>query len=207
MLWLSNTHVFFLCRLARAGPRSEPTAYEVVKIDGCFRRSDEAPRGVRSNHFSSNLQLIRRTRGRDDVIPLHTISGNDIVSWSLNYWYKILSNDVISYVASTTVLKLFDIITSWSHHNPFSMIRLDSDWLRPDNPSAEDRQSADRCQYTGVQNPPLDWRQDHRLRPENWYRGRLHDGWGAQSQSLHLHAQRRCALGDRGPASKWVFLT
>lgn len=71
---------FFLCRLARAGPRSEPTAYEVVKIDGCFRRSDEAPRGVRSNHFSSNLQLIRRTRGRDDVIPLHTISGNDIVS-------------------------------------------------------------------------------------------------------------------------------
>ncbi|XP_017050837.1 uncharacterized protein LOC108094642 [Drosophila ficusphila] len=69
----------FRVRLARAGPRSEPTAYEVVKIDGCFRRSDEAPRGVRSNTFSSNLQLIRRTRGRDDVIPLHTISGNDII--------------------------------------------------------------------------------------------------------------------------------
>ncbi|KMZ09832.1 uncharacterized protein LOC6726007 [Drosophila simulans] len=69
----------FRVRLARAGPRSEPTAYEVVKIDGCFRRSDEAPRGIRSNHFSSNLQLIRRTRGRDDVIPLHTISGNDII--------------------------------------------------------------------------------------------------------------------------------
>ncbi|EDV47030.2 uncharacterized protein Dere_GG17873, isoform A [Drosophila erecta] len=69
----------FRVRLARAGPRSEPTAYEVVKIDGCFRRSDEAPRGVRSNHFSSNMQLIRRTRGRDDVIPLHTISGNDII--------------------------------------------------------------------------------------------------------------------------------
>ncbi|XP_034108306.1 uncharacterized protein LOC117570644 isoform X1 [Drosophila albomicans] len=69
----------FRVRLARAGPRSEPTAYEVVKIDGCFRRSDEAPRGVRSNTFSSSLQLIRRTRGRDDAIPLHTISGNDIV--------------------------------------------------------------------------------------------------------------------------------
>ncbi|XP_016973492.1 aryl hydrocarbon receptor nuclear translocator-like protein 2 isoform X2 [Drosophila rhopaloa] len=69
----------FRVRLARAGPRSEPIAYEVVKIDGCFRRSDEAPRGVRSNTFSSNLQLIRRTRGRDDVIPLHTISGNDII--------------------------------------------------------------------------------------------------------------------------------
>ncbi|XP_041448611.1 uncharacterized protein LOC111077489 [Drosophila obscura] len=69
----------FRVRLARAGPRSEPTAYEVVKIDGCFRRSDDAPRGVRSSTFSSSLQLIRRTRGRDDVIPLHTISGNDIV--------------------------------------------------------------------------------------------------------------------------------
>ncbi|KAH8338174.1 hypothetical protein KR059_010992 [Drosophila kikkawai] len=69
----------FRVRLARAGPRSEPTAYEVVKIDGCFRRSDEAPRGVRSNTLSSSLQLIRRTRGRDDVIPLHTISGNDII--------------------------------------------------------------------------------------------------------------------------------
>ncbi|XP_017074355.1 uncharacterized protein LOC108110022 [Drosophila eugracilis] len=69
----------FRVRLARAGPRSEPTVYEVVMIDGCFRRSDEAPRGVRSNNFSSNLQLIRRTRGRDDVIPLHTISGNDII--------------------------------------------------------------------------------------------------------------------------------
>ncbi|XP_020812068.1 uncharacterized protein LOC110187043 [Drosophila serrata] len=69
----------FHVRLARAGPRSEPTAYEVVNIDGCFRRSDEAPRGVRSNTLSSSLQLIRRTRGRDDVIPLHTISGNDII--------------------------------------------------------------------------------------------------------------------------------
>ncbi|XP_032597343.1 uncharacterized protein LOC6569227 isoform X2 [Drosophila grimshawi] len=73
----------FRVRLARAGPRSEPTAYEVVKIDGCFRRSDEAPRGVRSNTFSSSLQLIRRTRGRDDAIPLHTISGNDIVLTAL----------------------------------------------------------------------------------------------------------------------------
>ncbi|XP_017092948.2 uncharacterized protein gce [Drosophila bipectinata] len=70
----------FRVRLARAGPRSEATTYEVVKIDGCFRRSDEAPRGVRSNTFTSSLQLIRRTRSRDDAtIPLHTISGNDIV--------------------------------------------------------------------------------------------------------------------------------
>ncbi|XP_030378587.1 uncharacterized protein LOC115627149 [Scaptodrosophila lebanonensis] len=68
----------FRVRLARAGPRSEPTAYEVVKIDGCFRRSDEAPRG-KSSTFSSSLQLIRRSRGRDDTIPLHSISGNDIV--------------------------------------------------------------------------------------------------------------------------------
>lgn len=34
---------------------------------------------MRPNTFSSSLQLIRRTRGRDDAIPLHTISGNDIV--------------------------------------------------------------------------------------------------------------------------------
>ncbi|XP_067642338.1 uncharacterized protein gce isoform X1 [Eurosta solidaginis] len=69
----------FTVRLARAGPRSEPTSYEIVKIEGNFRRSDAAPRDKRVNTFPSTLQIIRRSRGRDDTIPLHTISGNDIV--------------------------------------------------------------------------------------------------------------------------------
>lgn len=68
-----------LYRLARAGPRSEPTVYEVVRIDGCFRRADSAPRG-RPTTGPTGLQLIRRARGRDDNIPLHSIGGNDIVS-------------------------------------------------------------------------------------------------------------------------------
>lgn len=54
---------------------------------------------MRSNTFSSSLQLIRRTRGRDDAIPLHTISGNDIVSIPIEFlaphnssvaWYHLL---------------------------------------------------------------------------------------------------------------------
>uniref|UniRef100_A0A336KCZ4 CSON013482 protein n=1 Tax=Culicoides sonorensis TaxID=179676 RepID=A0A336KCZ4_CULSO len=69
----------FTIRLARAGPRSEPTIYELVRIEGCFRRADSAPRGVKANSLSSGLQLIRRSRGRDDSIPLHTLSANDIV--------------------------------------------------------------------------------------------------------------------------------
>ncbi|XP_055690520.1 basic helix-loop-helix ARNT-like protein 1 isoform X2 [Lutzomyia longipalpis] len=69
----------FTIRLARAGPRSEPTAYEVVRIDGCFRRADSAPRGMKTSTFPGGLQLIRRTRGRDESLPLHAISGNDIV--------------------------------------------------------------------------------------------------------------------------------
>ncbi|XP_055384140.1 uncharacterized protein LOC129613868 isoform X2 [Condylostylus longicornis] len=69
----------FTVRLARATPRSEPAAYEIVKIDGCFRRADSAPRGVKSSTFPSGLQLIRRARGRDDSIPLPSISANDIV--------------------------------------------------------------------------------------------------------------------------------
>lgn len=67
-------------RIARAGPRSDPTTYELVRLDGCFRRADSAPRGVKETGYPSGLQLIRRARGRDDSIPLHTISGNDIVS-------------------------------------------------------------------------------------------------------------------------------
>ncbi|XP_036341493.1 uncharacterized protein LOC118750895 [Rhagoletis pomonella] len=69
----------FTLRLARAGPRSEPTTYEIVKIEGNFRRSDAAPRGVKVSTFPSNLPMIRRSRARDDTIPLHSISGNDIV--------------------------------------------------------------------------------------------------------------------------------
>ncbi|XP_014085986.2 uncharacterized protein gce [Bactrocera oleae] len=69
----------FTVRLARAGPRSEPTAYEIVKIEGNFKRSNAAPRGTRINTFPSNIHMIRRSRGRDDTIPLHAISGNDIV--------------------------------------------------------------------------------------------------------------------------------
>ncbi|TMW45356.1 hypothetical protein DOY81_009562, partial [Sarcophaga bullata] len=38
----------FTIRLARSGPRSEPTVYELVKIDGSFRRSDMAPRGQKT---------------------------------------------------------------------------------------------------------------------------------------------------------------
>lgn len=64
--------------MARAGPRSEPTTYEVVQINGSFRRSDDAPRCVKSNNLTTGVQVIRR-RGRDDGIPLHTVTGNDIV--------------------------------------------------------------------------------------------------------------------------------
>lgn len=76
----------FLCfvvliRLARAGPRSEPTQYETVSFNGSFRRADAAPRGLRNNNYPSGLQMLRRPRcGRDDSIPLHSIGGNDIVS-------------------------------------------------------------------------------------------------------------------------------
>lgn len=68
----------FSLRIARAGPRSEPTAYEMVTFDGCFRRADAAPRGVKQSG-PSGLQLLRRARGRDDGISLHSINGNDIV--------------------------------------------------------------------------------------------------------------------------------
>ncbi|XP_075154314.1 germ cell-expressed bHLH-PAS [Haematobia irritans] len=69
----------FTVRLARSGPRSEATSYELVKIEGSFRRSDMAPRGVKTSTFPSTLQLMRRSRGREDILPLHTISGNDVV--------------------------------------------------------------------------------------------------------------------------------
>lgn len=72
-------------RLARAGPRSEPTTYETIAFNGSFRRADSAPRGTRTNNYPAGLQMLRRPRcGRDDSIPLHSIGGNDIVSVHAN---------------------------------------------------------------------------------------------------------------------------
>lgn len=78
---LCSTNRDFTIRMARAGPRSEPVGYEMVRIHGYFKRSDSAPRG--KLHSPSGLQLIRRARGRDDSIPLHSINGNDLVSFYL----------------------------------------------------------------------------------------------------------------------------
>lgn len=66
--------------MSRAVPRSEAPCYEVVNINGSFRRADSAPRGVKTSTFPSGMQLIRRARGRDESFHLHNISGNDIVS-------------------------------------------------------------------------------------------------------------------------------
>lgn len=66
-------------RLARAGPRSEPTVYEIVRLTGYFRRADLAPRGSRMTNFPG-LHMIRRARTREEsFLPSHAISGNDIV--------------------------------------------------------------------------------------------------------------------------------
>lgn len=80
---ISENYLFCLSqtRLARAGPRTEPTQYEVVRFDGCFRRADSAPRGTKASTFRTGMHLIRRARCREDTsVPLHTISGNDVVS-------------------------------------------------------------------------------------------------------------------------------
>ncbi|KAL9878715.1 germ cell-expressed bHLH-PAS isoform 1-T18 [Glossina fuscipes fuscipes] len=68
----------FTVRLARAGPRSEPTTYELIKIDGNFRRSDMAPRGFNPGLCPVNIPLMRRGRNREDALPSHAIGGNDI---------------------------------------------------------------------------------------------------------------------------------
>lgn len=66
--------------MARAGPRSEPITYEMVQFSGSFRRADAAPRGMRSSNYPTGIQMLRRPRcGRDESIPLHSISGNDVV--------------------------------------------------------------------------------------------------------------------------------
>uniref|UniRef100_A0A1A9WWZ6 Methoprene-tolerant n=1 Tax=Glossina brevipalpis TaxID=37001 RepID=A0A1A9WWZ6_9MUSC len=88
----------FTVRLARASTRSEATkVYELVKIDGCFRRSDYSV--ASSGSYPIVSQLIRRSRsngsasviGGSAFIPhlmqhdaiaqaaLHGVSGNDIV--------------------------------------------------------------------------------------------------------------------------------
>ncbi|XP_049295055.1 protein trachealess-like isoform X1 [Anopheles funestus] len=72
-------HRRFSIRMARAGPRSESTTYELVTINGSFRRADAAPRGTTKPGGTSGMQMIRRARGRDDAMPLHSINGNDIV--------------------------------------------------------------------------------------------------------------------------------
>ncbi|XP_058122193.1 basic helix-loop-helix ARNT-like protein 1 [Anopheles coustani] len=82
----------FTIRMARAGPRSEATTYELVTIDGCFRRADLAPRGTaKSGGGTSGMQMIRRARGRDEAIPLHSINGNDIVLIGLARVMKVPS--------------------------------------------------------------------------------------------------------------------
>ncbi|XP_030378356.1 aryl hydrocarbon receptor nuclear translocator-like protein 1 [Scaptodrosophila lebanonensis] len=97
----------FTVRLARASTRAEATRhYEVVKIDGCFRRSDSSVTGGTAANYPIVSQLIRRSRSngllaaaaasvagatgttatsclpQHDAIAqaaLHGISGNDIV--------------------------------------------------------------------------------------------------------------------------------
>lgn len=82
--------LMYTYRLARAGPRSEPTTYESISFNGSFRRADSAPRSTRSTNYPAGLQMLRRPRcGRDDSIPLNSIGGNDIVSVAnLNFAYS-----------------------------------------------------------------------------------------------------------------------
>lgn len=65
-------------RVARAGPRTESTQYEMVSFNGCFRRADAAPRGVKVANYTG-VQMLRRSRGREETQPLPVISGNDVV--------------------------------------------------------------------------------------------------------------------------------
>ncbi|XP_039961385.1 uncharacterized protein LOC120775315 [Bactrocera tryoni] len=86
---LRNDKRSFVVRLARAGTRSEANRkYELVRIDGCFRRSDYS---CSNGTFPIVSHVLRRTRYngtegvhamQHDVIAqaaLHGISGNDVV--------------------------------------------------------------------------------------------------------------------------------
>lgn len=56
----------FTVRLARASTRAEATRhYEVVKIDGCFRRSDSSVTGGAAANYPIVSQLIRRSRNNN----------------------------------------------------------------------------------------------------------------------------------------------
>ncbi len=95
-------------RLARAGPRTEPTQYEVCQFDGCFRRADSAPRGVKTGTFRTGMHLIRRARCREDTsVPLNTINGNDVVRLSNNFYNesKFMYNEPQVLVAMVRVIK------------------------------------------------------------------------------------------------------
>lgn len=86
---LRNDKRSFAVRLARAGTRTEANRkYELVRIDGCFRRSDYS---CSNGTFPIVSHVLRRTRYngtegllalQHDVIAqaaLHGISGNDVV--------------------------------------------------------------------------------------------------------------------------------
>ncbi|TDG40160.1 hypothetical protein AWZ03_013423 [Drosophila navojoa] len=56
----------FTIRLARASTRAEATRhYEMVKIDGCFRRSDSSVTGGAAANYPIVSQLIRRSRNNN----------------------------------------------------------------------------------------------------------------------------------------------
>lgn len=98
---LLSDHRSFTVRLAKAGTRSDcaPRSYEIVRIDGCFRRSDSwiQHEDDEGNSYPIVSQLIRRSRNNSNLhaakllsstfvqhdlisqAAMHGISGNDIV--------------------------------------------------------------------------------------------------------------------------------
>lgn len=92
----------------------------MIEFKGSFRRADLAPRGVRSNNYPPSLQMIRRTRGRDDSFPTQTVGGNDIVSIAM----RVLKKTVLFFYFThifTQCLKLlyisitFQILVAMGH--------------------------------------------------------------------------------------------
>ncbi|XP_063701121.1 basic helix-loop-helix ARNT-like protein 1 isoform X2 [Culicoides brevitarsis] len=94
---LSQDRRKFVIRLARPGPRSEPTSYEAVTIDGSFRRADRALRGEAANSHTPGPHLMRRSRVRpDDSIPIiSNVSQNDIQLVACVRKYVPIHNRVI----------------------------------------------------------------------------------------------------------------
>lgn len=59
----------FTIRIARASTRAEATRhYEMVKIDGCFRRSDSSVTGGAAANYPIVSQLIRRSRNNNMLV-------------------------------------------------------------------------------------------------------------------------------------------